>query len=298
MKKDILFIVNPFSGTSNKEDFERSVDLLLHKERFDYKIVYTEAPLHGKELAKEAVADNIDIVASVGGDGTVNEIASQLVHSHTSLAIVPGGSGNGLANHLGISRKIKKAIQNINNGEQQLIDSCTLNDQFFINVGGIGFDAKVSHMLKKDKKRGFQAYFRNTFKELSRFKSVEAHIEIPELNISKTSKYAFMAVSNGSMYGYNFAVCPPAHLDDGIMDVLLLKDNKIVKYLLSSYKALTKTIHKSKLVEYYQCKEINITTEPNQFYHIDGEAFLSKGQHHFRINPKSIRILLDKDKRI
>ena len=99
--KKIAFIINPKSGTKSKESLPELIEKNLDKEKFEPKIVYTQYAGHGKELAQQLSAEGYDVVVACGGDGTVNEIASAIVHTKTALAIVPLGSGNGLGRHLG-----------------------------------------------------------------------------------------------------------------------------------------------------------------------------------------------------
>lgn len=296
--KKVRFIVNPFSGTSDKLDFEKQVKTHLDLTRFEPDIRMTEAPLHAKALAKEAVDNNYDIVVAAGGDGTVNEVASMVVHSNTCLGIIPGGSGNGLAMHLGLGRNMAKAIKIINTAETRSIDTCKVNDIFFINVSGLGFDARVTHMIKNSVKRGFQAYFKTTLAQLIKYKPIEAKIEIPGTDTIYEGKYALIAASNGSMYGYNFSICPPAKIDDGKMDVLLLRDASLIKYLLSSYKILNKTIHKSSFVDYFKCEEMKITLKGEDYLHVDGESTATENEHHYKIYPNSIKLLLPPNAKI
>ena len=109
MKKKILFIMNPISGTASKAAVPSLIDSVLDKELFEYEIRMTERAGHASEIATEAKNNHVDVVVAVGGDGTVNEVARSLVHSDTALGILPCGSGNGLARHL-----LKKCIEVIN----------------------------------------------------------------------------------------------------------------------------------------------------------------------------------------
>jgi len=143
MKEQVTFIVNPFSGTTNKENFEKIIQENIDTIRYDYSIKFTQSAGHATTLAKEAVAQNKSLVVAVGGDGTINEVAGGLVHSDTALAIIPAGSGNGFALHLGMSKDFKTAIQQLNKAKKAKVDTCLLNGQFFINVAGLGFDAQV-----------------------------------------------------------------------------------------------------------------------------------------------------------
>ena len=109
-KTNVTFIINPKSGTHSKEAIPGLIEDTLDKERFEWRIKYTEYAGHAAKLAKESATKGVDIVVAVGGDGTVNEVARSLVHTQTALAIIPCGSGNGLARHLCLPMDMKKAI--------------------------------------------------------------------------------------------------------------------------------------------------------------------------------------------
>ena len=147
--KRIVFIVNPKAGTNLQKHIGEAVEKHLNHKRFVYGIWPSEYPGHGFELAKKAVAEGYDIVVAVGGDGSVNEIAPALIGTHAALGIVPAGSGNGLAMHLGYGREITQAVKKLNTAENQLIDVGLLNGRPFFNVAGIGFDGFVSNLMKE-----------------------------------------------------------------------------------------------------------------------------------------------------
>ncbi|MBT5859259.1 MAG: acylglycerol kinase family protein, partial [Flavobacteriales bacterium] len=139
----IKFIVNPISGTGKQKNIERYINQYLDKNKFDYNISYTEKSEHAKEICKLAISEKYNIIIAVGGDGTVNEIASELIDTDITLGVIPCGSGNGFAYHIGMNKNIAKAVKQINNSDTQIIDSCTANGDKFINVSGIGFDAHI-----------------------------------------------------------------------------------------------------------------------------------------------------------
>ena len=114
MKKKIVFIMNPISGTSSKAAIPSLIESTLNKELFEYEIRMTERAGHASEIATEAKDNHVDIVVAVGGDGTINEVARSIVHSDTALGIIPCGSGNGLARHLLIPMNLRKSIEIIN----------------------------------------------------------------------------------------------------------------------------------------------------------------------------------------
>ena len=144
MKKRIWFIINPISGVRRKDDIPALVRQYLNHEHFTFEIQYTKHKGHAIELAKEAVKLGVDIVCAVGGDGSVHEVGTALIGTNTRLAVIPIGSGNGLARHMFIPRNIKKAIQTINRNQQILMDTVMVNDQPFLGVGGYGLDAIIA----------------------------------------------------------------------------------------------------------------------------------------------------------
>ena len=113
-KKRIIFIVNPISGTRNKDEMPALISKHLDAERFDCEVRFTEYAGHAAEIARQSATEGVDIVVAVGGDGTINEVARSLVHTQTALGIIPCGSGNGLARHLCIPIDTVKAIELIN----------------------------------------------------------------------------------------------------------------------------------------------------------------------------------------
>ena len=269
-KKKILFIINPISGGHNKKKIIKSIPKLLDKNRFDITIVHAKYAGHATEIAKEAPENNMDIVVAVGGDGTINEVASQLVNTNTILGIVPCGSGNGLARDLGISLHYKKAIQQINLLNIKKIDAGVCNDQFFFSLAGVGYDAKVAYDFNRGKKRKFLGYVWAIFKDY--FTSKEQYFEMVLDEEKITGNYFFITVANCSQWGYNVKVAPDAILDDGLFAVNLCKKPSGFSIILFGIKLLTGKIASSKWVTMKTAKKISLHSNSIFFYHIDGDA--------------------------
>jgi YegS/Rv2252/BmrU family lipid kinase len=269
-KKRILFIINPISGGHSKAKVIRSIPKLLDKNRFDISITHTKCAAHAAKIAKEAVEKNIDIVAAVGGDGTINEVASQLVNTNTALAIVPCGSGNGLARDLEISLHYKKAIQQINSLKTKKIDVGVCNDQYFFSLAGVGYDAKVAYGFNRRKKRRFLGYVWAVFKDY--FYSKNQYYEIELENEKIADKFFFITIANCSQWGYNVKVAPDAKLDDGIFAVNLCKKPPFFPIILFIIKMLSGKINTSKYNTCKTCRKISLTSNRKFFYHLDGDA--------------------------
>ena len=269
-KKKILFIINPISGGHNKAKIIRSIPKLLDESRFDISITHTKGAMHAARIAKKAAEKNMDIVVAVGGDGTINEIASQLVNTDTTLAIVPCGSGNGLARDLGISLHYKKAIQQINTLKTKKIDAGICNNQYFFSLTGVGYDAKVAYDFNRGKKRKFLGYGWAVFKDY--FYAKEQYYEVELDNEKIAGNYFFITIANCSQWGYGVKVAPDAKLDDGVFNVNLCKKPPIFPIIPFIIKMLSGKINTSKYNTFKTCRKISLTSNRKFFYHLDGDA--------------------------
>jgi diacylglycerol kinase family enzyme len=176
MKINIAFIINPYSGTGQKDELPLSIKQELNMEMFNPEIVFTEYRGHGTELAESFVKKGFRYIVAVGGDGTVNEVAKALIHTDCSLGIVPIGSGNGLARHLGMPMNTRKAVQQLNVSESIFMDYGLVNKKPFFCTCGTGFDAYVSTEFAKGQKRGIMSYIEKIITGYFSYKSQKFHL--------------------------------------------------------------------------------------------------------------------------
>ncbi len=290
IKKKIRFILNPFSGVKINEVVRTAIHQNIDTEQFTYEIIDTQRPNHATDLAREAADAGYDIVVAVGGDGSVNEVACGLMGSETVMGILPAGSGNGLAMHLGLGRNIGKAVQVLNKGKTRTLDMCKLNDTPYINLAGVGFDANIAYKYKRSTTRGFMGYLKFSLKEIFTFQFQDYKIEYDDkvLNMKALS----IIVANAPMFGYNFVIAPFAIPDNGKLEVVMLKKAPMWRYFFSIYRMLTQTMHKSSLCERFQTDQIKITVPNNSYAHIDGEGFEVNGELNFSILPNAIQVIV------
>lgn len=289
MKKKICFIVNPISGVGRHKVVEKLIDQHLNRTLFDYEIVYTKAAKHATELAKQAVGNNFNIVVAVGGDGSVNEVARGLIGSTTAMAIMPAGSGNGFARHMKIPLDLKKAMEIINNAKEASIDTIQLNNETFINVAGIGFDAHIGWEFAKFGKRGFSSYIKVIIREFPKFKAQDYELIINGIPLHK--KAFLISFANGSQWGNNAHIAPLADVADGLMDIAILKNFSLFNVISIAYKLLHKTIHLSPYLETIKAKEVLIK-QTNSIAHIDGEPIEVGHSISIKVNPLSLRVII------
>ena len=291
--KRILFIINPISGVGRQRVIEKNAEAILDKSKCSYFFTYTQHKLHAREIAKKE-APHYDIIVAVGGDGTVNEIASAIVGTSCSMAIVPTGSGNGLARCLGIPINIKKAINLIQSGSSQKMDVLSCNNNYFVNVGGIGFDAEVGHQFDVAPRRGMISYIKITLENLLHFKPQQFTIEIN--GTSTTVEALLVCFANSNQWGNNIKIAPKSSPIDGVIDIVALKKFPFYQALFVGLRLLTGTILKSKYIEYHQAHEVKISNDSIPLkYHLDGEPMISVDKTlHFFVHPQNLSVIVKK----
>lgn len=293
MKKRILFIVNPISGGRDKQRIPSLIEKHLDKNIFEYRISFTEKVEHGYMLSKAAMKDSYDVIVAVGGDGTVNEVAKAVINSNVILGVIPFGSGNGLARSLKIPLKTKAAILNINKLFTDTIDSAKLNQHYFFNVAGSGFDAHISQAFASNKIRGFFGYIKTTFQELRRYIPQEYKINLDgELLVRKAF---IVSIANSSQYGNEAYIAPRADVKDGWLDIVVVKPIKWYKIPFLALRMFFKTAESSSYVEMFRAKRIDIEREYDAAIHIDGEPRLEQKNLSIEILPLSIKIIVPKN---
>lgn len=261
-----LFIVNPTSGKSAKRKIfaEFAIQLATNPE---YDIIETQYRGHARELATGSKSDYKTIVA-VGGDGTINEVASGILGTDTSLGIIPMGSGNGLAHHLGIPQDCKEALKIIENTAPKPIDIIYVNDRIVVNVGGLGFDGHVAKLFNNSENRGLLAYMKLILHELIRYKEFDYGINSDELNDS--GKAFIIAIANGTEFGNRFKIAPEANHNDGKLTLVIIRKPpffKLIRLFIMGYQGKLKA---SKYYQNYLIENAELSFS-NTVAHVDGE---------------------------
>lgn len=286
MDKSCLFINNPISGNGKNSFVNR---FRTFERKFpNHRIISTTHVGHAQELAAEH-KNNFDIIVAVGGDGTINEIGSALIHSDTPLGIIPRGSGNGLANHLGISSNMNTSIQQLLDGKSKSLDTVLLNGKHFVNVAGVGFDGHISKLFNQSKRRGFLSYARLVVQEFIKFK--EFDYRVIDEKTSKSGSAFIIALANSSQYGNNFKIAPNALSNDGLANIMIYK-----KPSIWAAPSLAWSLFKGKSLSEKHCIELKsrkITIESeDQPMHLDGEVVnLSTKQLNIEVLPNSLMVI-------
>ena len=280
-KLSITFIVNPISGTHKKDHLPELIGQVLDHDKFDDRIVFTEYAGHATQIARECMERHDDICCAVGGDGTVNEVARALVHSETALAIVPSGSGNGLARHLCLPMNAKQAIETINQARIERLDFGIINDLPFFCTCGMGFDAFISMKFAESGKRGPITYVENVLKEGLKYKPETYTIDIdPEEDGSQAKtparyKAFLIACANAAQYGNNAYIAPGASMQDGLMDVIIMEPFNALDAPTIAYDMFSKTLNQNSKIKTFKARRIHIHRNEPGAIHYDGDPIIT-----------------------
>ncbi len=284
----ILFIINPILekrlGIKLKDLLADCLDPTL----FDPSIVYSDFPGHARELARNN-AGSYQVIVAGGGDGTVNEIASQLIHSGVILGILPMGSGKGLARSLGIPMDIRRAIQTLNDFRVIEIDTGLANQFRFINIAGIGFDAHVAHAYTNSSRRGFFPYAFHTASNLFRYSPVNVHISLDREEIAE---HVFLVCfANSTQWGYGALICPNARTDDGMLDLCIWSDFPRILSPGLLIRLFNGTIHKSRYIRTIPLTRAAVTGFERIQGHVDGEPVDFTAPLNIAVDPASLKVI-------
>ena len=297
-KISITFIVNPISGTHKKDHLPELIRQVLDHDKFDERIVFTEYAGHATEIARECVARHDDICCAVGGDGTVNEVARALVHSETALAIVPSGSGNGLARHLCLPMNAKRALETINLAQIERFDYGVINNLPFFCTCGMGFDAFISMKFAEAGKRGPITYVENVLKEGLKYKpetyTIETEPDEGDGEATPTRYKAFLiACANAAQYGNNAYIAPGASMKDGLMDVIIMEPFNALDAPTIAYDMFSKTLTQNSKIKTFKARHIHIHRHATGAIHYDGDPSITGPDIDVCMQPLGLRAVVN-----
>jgi diacylglycerol kinase (ATP) len=287
------FIVNPCSGRNRRRPW--LVDAIrdfVSARSLDAGVAVTEGPRHATDLARDAVQRGCAIVVAVGGDGTMNEVAQALTNTPTALALVPCGSGNGLALHLGLPRTLPGALQLAAGtaGGMAAIDTGAVDDWPFFNAMGFGFDAEVSRRFNGLTRRGLPAYVRATCGVLRSVRSETCTITVGSRR--ETLETVLVAVANSDQYGNNARIAPGARVNDGELDLIAIRPAGLLGLAALVPRLFLGTIDRSAHVMRLRGPSFTIERTAPGIVHTDGETHEAGTTIVVRVNPRSLRVVV------
>ena len=267
----VAFIVNPISGRSKKEQILAEIERRFTRERgFDVALHKTTGRGDATLAAAGFARQFYDIVVAVGGDGTVNEVACGLVHTKSALAIVPAGSGNGLARHFGIPMGYKEALSIVEKGCSYKLDAGKVNGKYFFCTAGVGFEAIVGEQFNRASSRGLVTYIKVCAKVFWNYRREKYRIEM--LGRSREERAFLITFANCNQWGNNVYIAPYADASDGMLDIILWHRAPRRYFWLWGFQLLFKRMKRSAFADAYRIGSLSVEREQEGPVQLDGDA--------------------------
>ncbi len=288
-----LFVFNPHSGRNRRRpELASGIRDFIAGQALDAALAVTEGPGHATELARDAVRRGSEVVVAVGGDGTMNEVAQGLIGSPAALALVPCGSGNGLALHLGLPRTPAAALRLAGGDAAQVraIDTGTANGHPFINAMGLGLDAEVSLRFNRLTRRGLPAYARVA---LSAWREVRPErVTFAGGGRRETCDMLIVAVANSDQYGNHAKIAPGARIDDGRLNLVVVKPVGLLRAAALVPRLFLGNIDASPHVLHLDAPSFTIERAAPGTIHTDGETHATGARISVEVRPGSLRVVV------
>lgn len=292
--KKVVFIINPISGTQNKDSIIHLIEEVIDESKISWEVRYTEYAGHAIELAADMAKEDVDVVVAVGGDGTVNEVGRSLVDTQTAMAILPFGSGNGFARHLQIPMETRKALGLINESFIEKVDYGKINGVPFFCTCGVGFDAFVSLKFAEAGKRGMLTYLEKTLQESLTYEPETYELETQDGTVNH--KAFLIACGNAAQYGNNAYIAPQAQITDGLLDITVLEPFTVLDVPSLAFQLFNKTIDQNSRIKTFKCKDFHIRRKESGVVHFDGDPMITGQDIHIEVINKGLHVVVPREK--
>jgi diacylglycerol kinase (ATP) len=279
-----ILIINPNAGMSRLAFLKRN--LWKYKDELDYT---TFEDLTEFRAFMKKNLDKYDIFVAVGGDGTVNSLASELKGTGKILGVLPIGSGNGFAREMGFRKDIESLVDCIRKKDPIDIDVLNINQRLCINVAGIGLDSFVAHDFQGLERRGFWNYVRTSLKVATFIKPTRVKLKIPGSEIEQD--IFMLSIANTRQFGNNALIAPEAKPNDGIFNIALAKPFPGILFPFFVIRMMTGTLRESKYLKYLTTEGPVTVSSDEKRYHVDGEPLIISDPVTVSISPGSLKVL-------
>jgi diacylglycerol kinase (ATP) len=236
------------------------------------------------------MAGGATLVIAWGGDGTINEVASELAFRDVAFAVIPAGSGNGLARELKIPCDVSHAFAVAFDGAERVIDAGEIEGRLFFNVAGVGLDAQVAQEFAAHGlvRRGFSRYIEIATRRLFSFRAGEYRIVAD--GVATQTRAILIAIANGRQYGNGAIIAPDARIDDGRLDVIVVRERSALMAISQIPWLFSGRIGRVPGISMTSAREVTIESADRMVYHADGEPGEGGTSIAARIRPRALRV--------
>jgi len=288
----IAVIINPFAGRGRRgpvgEIRARLVDALVRRHGVEAEVFVTRGPGHGAELSRASVEAGCDVVAAWGGDGTINEVAGPLIGSRSALAVVPAGSGDGLARGLGLPASPDRAFALAVSGQSAAMDVGFIGDRHFLNIAGIGFDAAVAVGFSRSGRYGAISYTNQAFRGLWSYRCAEYAVVLD--GAPSAGRRFAVVFANSGQYGNGLVIAPDADPRDGLLNVVVAADGSPLRQLWRARRLFVRKLAPTHGVLRTRVRTASVSGDA-LLCHVDGEPFRAAGTLDVRVEPGALRVV-------
>lgn len=301
-KCDAKVIVNPVASGGRVGKRWPELHSLLAQGGLGFDAELTQYPGHATEIARTALEHGFTHIICFGGDGTVHEVVNGLVvdgrvSSDIALSIIPGGTGSDFVRILGISRDPREASQAVLGRETRVVDIGVIHclrdgepiERYFVNVAGLGFDGETSVRVNRMSKRigGTIPYL--TGLALTLLSYTNKDVELTYDGRQLAGRFNSVIVCNGQYFGGGMWVGPRAAADDGLFDIVILKDLNKLEFLVNVPRVYKGTHLSHPKVQSFQAQEIHVEAKQRMFIQAEGEL-VGEAPATFRILPGALHL--------
>lgn len=280
----VAFIINPFAADGNYLPFVEQL-----KRRIENPKIYISESVEGTDHFIRESFDETDIFVAIGGDGTISNVARNLINTDKTLAIFPAGSGNGFSRETHFHKDMDELLLKIRQKNFRKIDTFSVNGRLSINVSGTGFDGKVAKEFEKTG-RGFRNYVKVSVTTFLNYQPIRVRFKNENLQ-QYDGRYLMLNVANTRQFGNNAYIAPNASKSDGLVDLVLVKKFPLHYALFFAVRMFTKALKDDEYVTYLPVSEAEFEVDTDS-WHIDGEFTRISSPVRIQVNPQSLRILV------
>jgi diacylglycerol kinase (ATP) len=285
----VAVIINPHSGAASLDERRRRAEraaAVLARAGEPGEVFVTERQGHAGDLARSAVARGARLVMAWGGDGTINEVASALIHTPTALGIVPSGSGNGLARELAVARQPDRAIAEALQARPRAIDAGEFGGRTFVNMAGVAFDARIAECFNVESgSRGLANYARLTVREMTRYRCADYRVDG-----AAARRALLVVVANTTQFGNGARIAPKARLDDGLLDLVIVDGRSLAATLIALPRLFLGGLARLRGVTMRPVTDVTIESDAPMTFHVDGEIEKGSTRLVARVLPQALQV--------
>lgn len=252
-------------------------------------VVLTERVRHAHEIAARALAEECALIVAVGGDGTMNEVASALIGTGATLGLVPCGSGDGLGRHLRLHGSVARALEILLTGQSRPIDTGLADGHPFVTAAGIGFEAEIARRFNQLERRGFLRYLTTSAQAYFGWQS-EDYTVVHGTACDRFHAFT-LAVTNANQYGNNARITPDARVDDGLLDLCAVPPISFLNALPLAAHLFRGTIGRVRGISLRRSAGFVVERATAGPLHTDGEVHAAGTRIEFAIRPASLRVM-------